>query len=461
VLDAETGEPIEGAEITYSYGEERTARSDPEGRYRFEGLSAEWGVRLRARAPGYADGEGELPRASAVPELDLRLVRGRSVRGSVFDARGAPVAGAYVAACASEHRGDPTMQHIDWRSTRTDESGVYEIGDLRTDVRHTLLVRAEGHGTVVLAFPDPEPARLELPAIVLPAPATIRGACIDERGTPIADQLVTLAGSNRDRWRLAAPPAESTWSIDGYIAERSARTDDRGRFVFADVAPGDYRVRASLLGVHDGIDRILPVREGERIDGLELVLDFGRTISGRILTADDGAVPKVYVSVDPEDGGSAADVEADPEGRFAVAGLPAGRYTLTAYPYPTPEDRALGRFFSFQRVTGVLAGSEDVEIVLDLEARVTGIVVDATGVPVANGYVAAFAPDGAEIAGASTDGAGGFSIALPANLIVTLVATPPQRLGPDGRVLPHPPGAGARREGVRAGGEPLRLVLGG
>ena len=74
-----------------------------------------------------------------------------------------------------------------------------------------------------------------------------------------------------------------------------------------------------------------------------------------------------------------------------MSGLTGGRYSLTAYPYPTPEDRARGRLFSFERVTGILAGNESVEIVLAPQIQVAGIVVDERGVAVSGAFVAASA----------------------------------------------------------------------
>ena len=63
---------------------------------------------------------------------------------------------------------------------------------------------------------------------------------------PLADQIVTLSGSNADRLRFGARKQDG---IDMYVAERNARTDDLGRFTFADVAPGDYRVRTQHRGM--------------------------------------------------------------------------------------------------------------------------------------------------------------------------------------------------------------------
>ncbi len=467
VTDATTGEPIAGARISPGWGSSRFAETDHDGHYIYEGFDAYRFIRVQAVADGYAGRELQVNVGEhrGPITVDLELEPGRSVSGRVVDAEGEPVAGVYVAACASVHRGHPTGQHTDWRTTRTDESGDYEIGDLRTDLPHSLVVKAAGHGTLVYSFPDDESDRdhIEFPTVRLPAPATIRGTCVDETGAPILDQLVTLEGTNGDRYRFATAPTDRTWSIDGYIAKRSARTDHRGWFTFVDLSPGDYTVKAQLVGVHQGVEQAVSVTEGENLAGVELTLEFGLRITGRIATADGGAVPKTYLSVDPEAGGNSADVEADPEGNFVVEGLSEGRYSLTAYPYPTPDDRARGRLFSSRRVTGVVAGTDGLEIQLAPKLRVSGVVTDSRGEPVIDAYVTVFAIDGAEIAGATCDGEGRFSIELPGDLpgdiVVTIEARPPSRNDAEGNPIPPPPEARALRDGVRAGGETLQIVL--
>jgi hypothetical protein len=108
VLDARTGAPLAAADVRtrphhllpVELDFPRT-RTGPDGRFAFEVLApTSW--RLVAGAPGY------VPRATTVraawkfepagspPEVEIRLDPGVSVRGSVTNAAGAPVAGAAI-----------------------------------------------------------------------------------------------------------------------------------------------------------------------------------------------------------------------------------------------------------------------------------------------------------------------------------------------------------------------------
>ena len=93
VLDAETGDPIVGADISLQAPDAplRTLRTDADGRFSLDGLSSgPWQVHVRAE--GYNDDLGNLDVADEPgPPLEFRLVR---VRRAVVEALGEPAADA-------------------------------------------------------------------------------------------------------------------------------------------------------------------------------------------------------------------------------------------------------------------------------------------------------------------------------------------------------------------------------
>jgi protocatechuate 3,4-dioxygenase beta subunit len=430
VTDAVTGRPIEGAEVGETWTFRKSVRTDAHGEYVLEGLSP-FVLDLEVRAEGYGRTERALRSEfeEPVPErVDVELLPARGVRGRVVDVEGLPIAQAYVAAVASEYPEDGG-QRTDWRSTRSGADGRFHVVGMRPDLRHALVARHPGYGAIVhdLSAAELERPELDVGDVVLPPAAAIVGRVVDEAGAGIAGLEVRLLGTNADRGRFAERSREETWSLDWYVAERSTRTGSAGGFAFANVAPGSYDVSTLLPGTRTGPELQVEVASGERVEDIELVLARGLSVSGRVVAGDGGSVPKVYVSVDAEAGDGEADVPADPDGGFVATGLPPGTYTLTAYPYPTPDDRLAGRIFASELVRGVSAGQEGVVLVLPLATLVAGRVVDADGRPVEGSIVSALDPPSEQIlAFDETDPAGGFTLRLAEERPVDLVARPPR-----------------------------------
>lgn len=362
VTDAATGVPIVGA-LVGAHG--RTVASDARGDYVFPGFG--W-VELECRAAGYAGAERRLRRSleEPVPErVDFALRRGWTATGRVVDGRGAPVADAYVGAVATDFAGELDDQRLDWISDRTGDQGTFRLVSLRSDMLHTLVVRRRGFGTVLVDLaPAADGETRALPELVLQRARRVAGRVVDERGSPLARHPVVLRGDADGRAAGLDEPRPANALLDGYVAETRRWTDLRGRFDFLDVAPGEYVVETSLGERHPRAEREVLVGARDVL-GVELEVFAGLSIRGRVTVDDGGRVPKTYVSVQPEDGGTSAHAECDAEGRFEARGLEAGSYRLIFYPYPTEEERAAGRRIPSVRREGVQAG-EKLEVVLEV-----------------------------------------------------------------------------------------------
>jgi hypothetical protein len=261
---------------------------------------------------------------------------------------------------------------------------------------------------------------------VLPQPASLAGTVVDGQGRPVPGQALELRGANADRARLLAGAAAETWGVDLYIAQRNGRCDEAGRFAFDDLAPGRYVLSARLSENHgEAVTREVTIEGGAGVRDVVLVLDRGLSIDGRITTPDSGALPIVYVSVDPEGEGRSADCEAAADGRFVANGLSEGAYTLTAYPYASTEDRAAGRVFLATRVAAVAAGSRNVAIVLRAATKLRGHVVDASNAAVVGAPVIAFDAARYEVDRTSSRADGSFELVVPADEPIELQALSP------------------------------------
>ncbi len=225
--------------------------------------------------------------------------------------------------------------------------------------------------------------------------------------------------------RQAMPPA-------GPMAiPPQATTDQDGRFVFNALAPGEYRVDVQKTGFASTLDpttrpRTYTVAAGQALDSISIVLQKGAVISGKVLDQKGEPVTDARLMalrrITPP-GGSAALPRLIPApmqgpqqtndiGEYRVTGLAPGEYFLAASPralgfvgpgaasttgngggaltptttyYPGTADQA-----GAQAIT-VAAGAEVSNIVFMLQSvpayRVSGIVVDENGAPIAHAMV--------------------------------------------------------------------------
>jgi protocatechuate 3,4-dioxygenase beta subunit len=210
-----------------------------------------------------------------------------------------------------------------------------------------------------------------------------------------------------------------------------AMTDQDGRFVFNSVAPGEYRIDVQKTGFASSADpmtrpRTYTVAAGQALDNISIVLQKGAVISGKVLDQQGEPVTDAHVMalrrITPP-GATTASPRLIPApmqgpqqtndiGEYRVSGLPPGEYFLAASPrsmgfggpgmasttgngggtptttttyYPGTVDQA-----GAQPIT-VAAGAEVSNIVFVLQSvpayRVSGIVVDENGAPIAHAMV--------------------------------------------------------------------------
>lgn len=113
----------------------KSAQADAEGRFSFDDMPAAVYL-VFATAPGYVDEQltisemDEWPRYLVGSQINIRLVRGGVITGTVIDSKGQPVVGIPVRAVAA--RGAASLMSIPGSSGmgETDDRGVYRIHSL-------------------------------------------------------------------------------------------------------------------------------------------------------------------------------------------------------------------------------------------------------------------------------------------------------------------------------------------
>jgi RNA polymerase sigma-70 factor (ECF subfamily) len=427
VVDAVTQAPIAGAELAYGLDRPAIVRTDANGEYRWPGFATAGFQPLCVRARGYGRAEKWLRNvASGESVQDFALARGRTARGRVVDAAKRPLAGVYVAAPGAATAAGG--QKLDVGSTRTRADGTFELADLRADVAHALVLRCGGCATRAYAFPEDEAQHdvLDLGEFELGAAAAIDGRVTDGGGAPLASSdaagvQVELHGLNDDWDRLRrSRDGELPMTLLVYASRRLAKTDSTGAFHFVDLPAGHYEVVATRADETRKDTAELDLAAGERREGVELVLAGGLTIEGRVVDAEGAAVPNVFVRAIPEPPLTASDAgHGFREGKFQLAGLKPGEYTLAITPYGVEKaDPSLPVHLPARR-EHVAAGSTAVVVELATGARLAGRVTESGGAPVALAQITMRGP-GVAVARTNTSDDGRFVLVVPPDTSVTL-----------------------------------------
>ncbi|MCE9593679.1 MAG: carboxypeptidase regulatory-like domain-containing protein [Planctomycetes bacterium] len=469
VVDATTGEPIAGAEVGEGWTFHRFVKTDWNGEFEFKGFAEAGYDDIAVRAKGYGRIARTVRNANGpvAERIEVKLARVRVLRGRVVDSSGAPVDGAYVAAPAyilgARTPNSEDAHQLDWPSTFSAADGRYAL-DVRPDMQHTLYVRKRGFGVASYEVPGRELAEAEfvLPDVVLEAGAIVRGVVVDERKQPLADQVVSLHGRNGDHEAWAS--STTNQAAAGYISERTTRTDDLGRFAFADVAAGTYALLHLRADSHDREPVPITVTAGEKPTPITLVAPTGTMIHGVVL-GPEGEPVSANVSIDRVDGApgvTSADVRTAADGSFTASGLAAGSYVCTAWPMSLFGVKPGEPRYSMAKSEPIDAGGAAITIRVARAELVVGRVLDANGKPVVDCTVCVF--DGRdEQTFAITDREGRFEVWLDATRLYELVANC-REIGPtDGGGFkwsgPSQATAQVRVPNVRPGGPELEIRL--
>lgn len=382
-----TGGEIEGArvQITPVGGLARVreresffALSDAEGRYAVQ--VPEGRFRVRAGHPDYSSVEVVLELATGARTHDFELVPMAVIEGVVVRASDrSPVADASV-----------SWSREVTRQRGLDSAVVLEPGGmLRSDAEGRFRIRGLLPGTVLIAARGPALASQAPTAVPIAIAERVEGveilvdAALDLRGRVVSedDASVGVAGAELVLGNDAGPRVR-------------ALADAEGRFVIHGVLPGSYQLDASAEGWLSSAPT--PVRvDAERSDEPTIALSRGRMIRGRVdpagaaviglemapteLDLGPGAGPRMGVMMMRA---MTAEASSDPAtGRFELGPVGPGHYTLVA----TASDGRGGKL----EVEVAASDVEDVVIHLDARAKVSGLVRDAQGQPVAGASVLA------------------------------------------------------------------------
>lgn len=445
------GRPIEGADLIVISTEvgrsnpDRSARrsiseiSDPDGRFRFDGIrlvSPHW---LTVHARGFGSALLAIERAENGPSdiIDLGeipLLDGRTIAGRVLDVGGAPLPGRRVRLSAEDPDGR-------WRGARfelpgtsrgavTDEAGGFRFSDLAPGsfrIQVGEAGRPNSERFVRILDSDPDVISIEL---VEARGSPFRVEVRDEEGEPLSGVTVFVE----------SPEPSGLWS--------GQKTDPEGIAAFEGFA-GPVQVRIHEPPGHAPVEplRILPAGQTEVV-----VIARGPVIRGRVLApegVDPGAQRLEVRFRSPEGREGTRFVRTAPDGAFDTA-VPDGSVVdidCNAARFDEMEEELWVQTFLPWRgsIRGVRAPAADLLLVLEPVAAERGLDVRVSGPagePIAGVAVRAWLPPGGGQAGtALTDEAGVAPLtglpALPLRVVCTAPEDPPAT-GGDAWLVPAP-----------------------
>jgi RNA polymerase sigma-70 factor (ECF subfamily) len=371
----EQGKPVGGARIV------ATSASDPlpvveprrdgvvageDGTFAIPAVSAgTW--RLSATAGEYAPVTSEpivVDGVHAQPGVELKLVAGGVVRGTVTDLAGKPVVSADVRVVS--------QGFVSWRSRRqaiTDSEGKFTITGLARRTVDVVAQHDAGASSVVSA--DLAAKHEHDVSLLLDVSGAIEGLVVDQMGAPIGDAQVIA----QPEWSSSAVDRVQ-WNVRGV---QEAMTDQAGKFRFSGLPDGPYVVRAARPAAseaHLDLSPGTPTRPNAA--PIKIIVPVDGRIVGKIALAD-GKAPTMFNLML---GFNHATPFAAKDGAFSMT-APPGTHTLTI--------NGMG-FVEHKTQVTVSADGKDTDlgtITVASGRSVSGRVLDENGAPVPKAKVAA------------------------------------------------------------------------
>jgi hypothetical protein len=425
------GEPASGARVTEGFAGGKEAVADREGRFRLDGVATP-AIDLYVRHPGAAlvQRRMALPESLVLEGVDIVLDAGRTIRGRVLDATGAPVPGAKVAAEAGSFVGG--RQQLDLVQGSTSGDGRFELAGVRSDLRHDLRVASRGFATLELALvgehgrsSDGGPAAVDAGDLVLTVESRLCVRRTFSDGTPAMGVSITLI---RDQAPDAAP-----------FRPRTAITDTDGCARFDRLGVGSYRLLDDPRQPSQSGHRVSIAVPGEQVE-VDLPAAERSLVEGTVEHSDGAPAVDVAVEAFGADGERVGVARTGRDGRFRLR-LVGDRFELRALPVVAgPAESAPARAALAAVTPDVTAAGSPVRLRLPPARWVGARVVDPNQRPWAWARLARFAPGSADPSGSggrpfTADRDGRFVCALAPDEACDVVAVEAPQSGPDGKEL--------------------------
>lgn len=342
---------------------------------------------LRIEAAGLGSARATLSRSRGTDSVPLAfcLDATATLRARAVDTRGMPLV-ARIEAVAQSSRAPSRLELafepdlVDALTCQTSADGTCEITGLPANL--LLRVRASWRGEASRSadrYLALQPGEVRELRWTFGSGCRIEGRVLGADGLPVGASVVVLQPRASEHAHVLR---------GNYGTGTMASTDADGRFAFEQIPAGAWWIGvASTRGDEDSIALPEPIDVAldDRTRSVDLRLERGFFISGRVLDALGEPVVQRMIDADAESGRCSASARSDEQGNWRVGPLLEGRYRLSSvrrWPYMGERDpRWNGESFAAAEPVTVPSGTSDVVLRLRTPGRMLGDVRDArTGV---------------------------------------------------------------------------------
>lgn len=357
-----SGRPIAGASIglflSPHSGLSHGAYSELDGRFRIDDLEPGTSLEVRAQKSGFATASRQVELADT-DDIEFRLEPGRTLRGRVVDAAGAPIAGASVDA---ERAGDEGLRRAVGARCDSAADGRFEVRDLPAEACHVYAFKA---GYLRGSQQNVFGGGPELSIRLQPAPA-VAGRVIDAATRAPLDLFTVQVAAKREdlgrSWSKDVPFS----GTDGYWRSQEGAFTVGQKLYIEVRAEGYAPCRTEVIAALE-----------PAADGQVTALLRGVTLAGSVRRAGDGqpvADARIKLLLEDDDPQMVELLKRDAttsgaDGTFALPAVGAGAVRL----YVAHADYT--SILHGPLEVGAGPGQQHVDLVLGVGARVAGRVV--------------------------------------------------------------------------------------
>jgi Carboxypeptidase regulatory-like domain len=286
--------------------------SDTEGHFEITGtVEGKWTLKAEKSGSAPAQQRGVAVEDEDVTGIELVLTQGHSISGTIF-LGDEPITNQQV-----NFRFGSGLRQMQ-RNVTTDEEGRFTISDIEDGI-YTINVSIWSMEEI------PEGANLRKK---IKDVATGTEDLVIRFGwfgsiSGVVKNAVTLEPIIDFKVRYQA-------SDQGYFrdSEQMEGAED-GTFTIENIQPDTYSLEVKAVGYSPKIIENIEVLSGQTTDGIEVLLEVGSQITGRVIVGSSGEpVKNARIHIDGEDF-NRTQVSTDPEGMFTIASVASGKtYTL-------------------------------------------------------------------------------------------------------------------------------------
>ena len=350
----------EGFESPPADSPRKFATTDAHGRHYFTGIPiGDWIIQAHSEQ-GFDLGLAGLGLDSLTRQRQLRLQPADDVSGRVVDADGNPIAGALIYTYKSQT--DRTEMYVNYRSSGrqySGDDGRFTFPGLWM-MPYQFYVVADGFAVYMSDWIQSGTDNVEFR---LDVGETETVNVVDDNGDPLKNVKVVVA------------------SPDAYRDRHTAVTDEGGTAFFAHLRDTAY---VASLWDTNWAARPTPVEVGS--GETKITAEAAASVTGRITTRDGMPIANVHMRVDAPQRSGLNPITAitNDDGRYTLAGLAPGRYTLIG--------RHHGGYLptmSAPPSVNATAGMRlaNLDYIYEATGQMTGRVVNAEGAAVAGAEV--------------------------------------------------------------------------